>query len=345
VRKIFLLFLSLIFVLNQLPAYAAEYQSGARCNKVNQTVSLNGLQFKCIKSGNKLTWIKKKLLDKPAKNVIVRYPEALSVQKILDSSNFKNFNKKITAQWYFEDTNDVNAAYWTKLGLENALKLYGSLGFDLTDPTIFIPDNEQWLRDSIAGIGCGLRSYLDSLGWVEPCNDGKLLIVVRSYHSIKYGSKPEEFEFQHVIAHEYFHQIQYSLLTNQHYPIPIWMIEGAAHFFSSLAFYSWNTNRNYETHLDYLLKHTQNYYLDCLNIDLSAIPFDGTWDQRKCGYSKGSKATEYLVAKYGVTAYIQMLKLSRVESFENAFQSTTGQSLQDFYADVEVFLRQQGWSQ
>ena len=346
-RRKLLIVLLLICILNQLPAYASAPKSGAKCNKVNQTVSLNGLQFKCIKNGSKLTWVKKKLLDKATTNPIVRYPEALSVQKMLDSSNFKNLGQQITAQWFFEDKIDVNAVYWTKAGLENALKLYGSLGFELVNPTVFIPDSEKWLKDSITGIGCSLNNYSETLGWVMAgaCPDDKMLIVARSYKSVKYGTKLSEFEFQHVLAHEYFHQIQYSLHTNQHYPIPIWIIEGAAHFFSSLAFYSWNSNVNYETHLDYLLKGMRNdYYKECFSVSLSTIPSDGTWDQRRCGYSKGSKATEYLVAKYGVTAYIQMLKLTRVESFENAFQSTTGQSLQDFYAEVEVFLKQQGWS-
>jgi V8-like Glu-specific endopeptidase len=102
----------------------AKFQPNLRqqitCVKGKLSKIVTGVNPKCPRG------YKKKILDKPATNVIVRYPEALSVQKILDLSNFKNLNQQITAQWFFEDKNDVNAVYWTKLGLENALKLLKS---------------------------------------------------------------------------------------------------------------------------------------------------------------------------------------------------------------------------
>jgi len=51
-----------------------------------------------------------------------------------------------------------------------------------------------------------------------------------------------------------------------------------------------------------------------------------------------------LIANYGVNAYVEILKLSRVQSFESAFQVATGKSLADFYAETEIFLKQQKWS-
>lgn len=339
------------------PVWAKSLE-GAPCNKLNITTKASNQVFVCTKKGKKLSWVQKQQMSKAASEESHRYPEALQIQKILDAANASAKTNGAQFDFLFQDpppqstsssTNTQQAEpsnfYWTKKGLTEAADFYSQLGLPISNASILVFQDPGWANKQLASFGC-LTNESPAAGWFVPesfCADHRTRIF-----SIDWRSEGRisilGIEFQHILAHEYFHQIQFSLLSDQHNPIPTWMIEGGAHFFSSLAFSTWNKQNPYEFWLDELV-HTQSSggYEQCLNVDYSKIT-NGLWEVRRCAYSKGAKAVEKLIANYGVNAYVEILKLSRVQSFESAFQVATGKSLADFYAETEIFLKQQKWS-
>lgn len=339
------------------PVWAKSLE-GASCNKLNITTKANNQVFICTKKGKKLSWVQKQQMTKAASEESHRYPEALEIQKILDATNasaktngaqfdflFQNPPPQSTSSSTTTQQAEPSSFYWTKKGLTEASDFYSQLGLPISDASILVFQDQAWANKELSSLGCQPHE-MPTDGWFVPeslCADHRTRIV-----SIDWRVRPEisilGIEFQHILAHEYFHQIQFSLLSDQHNPIPTWMIEGGAHFFSSLAFSTWNKQKPYEFWLEELL-HTQSSggYEQCLNVDYSKV-IDGPWDVRRCAYSKGAKAVEKLIANYGVNAYVEILKLSRVQSFASAFQVATGKSLADFYAETDEFLKQQKWS-
>ena len=353
---LFFSIISLFIHLSLFPANAAV-KAGSACKTAGLNSTISGKTFTCVKSGKKLVW-DKGVKVKPVNtskneainqnsNKVTRYAEALVIQKLISNAQQNNSATSVNAKWIYEGNTSEEVTKATEKGLLESSKFYAQLGFTSESIKIFVTRNESWLRDQMLENKCTLNSYLDSLGWYAPysCQDGSSYIVSRHWSSISLPGGLQGLAFQHVLAHEYFHLIQQTYGGRYGNVAPIWFWEGGAHFYSVLAYSDWNKNQNYENWLDYLLKDWRDdTYQPCKPIKIQDIPNTGSWELRRCGYSKGAKAVEFFVSKYGFEKYKQILIQLSNDNFSSAFEKTTGQDLIGFYSDVDKFLASQGWN-
>ncbi|MEN9542637.1 MAG: hypothetical protein RL239_290 [Actinomycetota bacterium] len=338
-----LAFLNLSFTPSQS---APPPKAGSICQKSGSSKTNQGIKYTCIKDGKKLVWKRVKESTKESVKTKPRYLEALEVQKQIDKALVTELSAQPRVNWYFQSNLSSQVIDDTKLGLEKAIIFFSRLGFATNDAFVFVADNEKSLRSLIGKAGCSLTQYLPAMGFIsgDSCPDGRFVIAAQSYPSLKLGTGIKEFEFQHILAHEYAHQLQFELIGNNTAQVPTWMIEGGAQFLSSVAFYSWNSDSNYEDHLFYITTLWRwDSWTSCTKVRVQDVPRRGQFEELKCGYSKGAKAVEFLVAKYGFSGYREILRNSSNKTFETAFQDTTGDSLESFYKELEVFLKSQGW--
>lgn len=333
--------------LSLTPSQSAQPpKSGSVCKKAGITKTVQGVKYECIKNDKRLVWKKVKDSPKESAKAKPRYPEAIEVQKEIDKAFATELSSQPKVTWYFQSNLSSKVIEDTKLGLEKAIAFFNKLGFATNDAFVFVADNEKALRALIGTAGCSLTQYNPAWGFisVNSCPDGRVILAAQSYPSMKLGTDIKDFEFQHVLAHEYAHQLQFELHGRTSAQIPTWMIEGGAQFLSSVAYYSWNLNRNYEDHLFYITTLWRwNSWASCTRVRVQDVPRFGQYEEIRCGYSKGAKAVEFLVAKYGFHGYREILRNSSNKTFEAAFLEATGNSLESFYQELEVFLKSQGW--
>ena len=342
------IFLTIALTLSQTPTQSATPpKAGTVCTKAGSSKIFQGKKYLCIKSGKKLVWNKGKKVLQAQTDAKSRYKEALQVQAYIDLAMTNSSSSQPKINWYFQPTLSTKTIDGTKLGLENAITLYNKLGFTTNETTVFVAENESTLRSLIRTADCSLDQYNSAWGFISfnSCPNNRVILTARSFSSLKLGTYIEDFEYQHVLAHEYAHQLQFELHGRTPTRIPTWMIEGGAQFLTSVAYASWNQNRNYEDHLFYITAiWRSDTWLPCIKVRVQDVPLSGSYDERKCGYSKGAKAVEFLVSKYGFKGYMDILRNSSSNSFESAFQMATGDNLQSFYEQLDVFLKSQGWN-
>ena len=355
--KVILIFA--IFTFGTMPQVQAANSPkiGAKCTKIGLTQISKTVALICAKKGSKKIWINfqvEKKIDIPFSS---RSEVALKIQKLMDESQNNISANPYLIEWKFEDISELPGAEFstapkvkdivssTKTGLENAMKFYSRIGFETPKTEIYIFQNQSWANNQLQEMTCS-RYDAPTAGWFVPksyCRDAQARIVGIDWRKL-YGLRLSSIQFQHILAHEYMHQIQSEAMGGEFYSLPLWFSEGGAHLFSSLAFSTWNKNGDYEAWLDILIR-DQNMggYLECIDSDYSKI-YNGPWETKKCAYSKGAKAVEYFVAKFGTAKYLEIFKGLRSKSFEQTFLDVTQEKLDDFLKEAEVYLISQGWS-
>jgi hypothetical protein len=197
------------------------------------------------------------------------------------------------------------------------------------------------------------RDYLPSrAGFFLPntCPNGNGVVTAYIWDIDKWDING--FDFQSILAHEYFHQIQQIANKNLgNANFPRWFWEGGAVFFSGIAYASWNPSMKYEEVLT--SNFSGNKYGSVLDepcrkasiqelSDLSTPP-----PRQSCAYSKGAMLAELFVAKYGVAKYIQIIKENRdydYRNFGSVFREVTKDDLNNFYDEALEFLKNRGWN-
>jgi hypothetical protein len=338
---------------------ASSPKIGSKCTKIGLTQISKTFTYTliCAKKGNKKVWIKYEVEKKIEIPISLRSEVAIKIQKIIDESQNSVPGEPVSIEWKFEDISELPGAEFstapkvkdiissTKAGLENAIKFYSSIGFETPTTQIYIFQDQNWANNQLQEITC-LRNATPTMGWFVPksfCRDGKARIFGMDWRKLN-GLRSSSIQFQHTLAHEYMHQIQSEAMGGNFFPLPLWFSEGGANFFSSLAYSTWNKNVNYEAWLDILIRDRNlGGYWECISSDYSKI-FNGTWETKKCAYSKGSKAVEYFVSKFGTAKYLEVFKGMKSKSFEQAFLEVTQENLMDFLKETEIYLISQGWS-
>jgi len=338
---------------------ASSPKIGSKCTKIGLTQISKTFTYTliCAKKGNKKAWIRYEVDKKSDVPIPTRSEVALKVQKIIDKSQKNLSAEPVSIEWKFEDISELPGAEGstapkvkdvlssTKAGLENAIKFYASIGFETPKAEIYIFQDQNWANNQLQEKTCS-RYDAPTAGWFVPksfCRDAQARIVGIDWRKLN-GLRLSSIQFQHILAHEYMHQIQSEAMGGEFFSIPLWFSEGGAHLFSSLAYSTWNKNGNYEVWLDVLIRsESSGEYWNCINSDYSKI-MNGPWETKKCAYSKGSKAVEYFVAKFGTVKYLEVFTTMRSKSFEQAFLDVTQENLEDFLKETEIYLISQGWS-
>jgi hypothetical protein len=276
---------------------------------------------------------------------------ALVIQKILNEAekNPKTFNGNVT--WVFQGYTSPEVEAATKRGLINGINLYTKLGFKTTNALVFNARDMTWLKSQLTEYGCKYGDLPNYAGFYiqDPCQNGNGAITAQHYDIENPREGLDGILFNHVLSHEYFHQIQEQLGVGVYLRTPLWFWEGGAQFFTLLAYSSWNTDRYYEQWSDYWFGGGMwDAKSSCKAINIFDLQNSDYGPDRHCGYSKGLIMTEFLISSFGTTQYqniISEMALFPSLNFSQAFQKVTGADLQTFYSSAQVFLKSRGWDQ
>lgn len=240
----------------------------------------------------------------------------------------------------------------TKRSLLNALPVYKKLGFKITDGLILVARDIDWVKKELLRNQCNNnRPIPERPGFYygNTCKDGNGAMTSTHADSENYFEGLDGLYFNHVIPHEYFHQIQEQSTTLGNGDFPKWFWEGSAQFFANQAWSSWNTNRTY-------LEWYQHWWRDIrpdmgpsackdATIETMSNP-SGIGIQSLCAYSKGQLIVEYLVFKHGLERYRSLYTANTTNDWRNfniVFKKVTGQELSDFYVEAQNFITKRGW--
>ena len=350
----FLSILSLSLSLPPIPAHSAT-KAGAKCTKAGIKSVAGGKTFTCIKSGKKLTWNKGVQLAKPnpiSSSTSFSDEVSLKINQIRNEA-LKNAVEDNSIQTFiFQNGATQEVESKTKRSLLNALPVYKKLGFNTTDGLILVAKDINWLKQELLQNQCNnSRPIPDRPGFYygSTCKNGNGAITSVHWESEKFADGLDGLYFNHVIPHEYFHQIQEQLTTLGNGDFPKWFWEGSAQFFTNQAWSSWNTKSTY-------LEWYQHWWGDlrpdlgpnaCKSATIEAMSNpSGTGTESICAYSKGQLIVEYLVYKYGMDKYRSLYTANTNNDWKNfniVFKKVTGEELSIFYESAQEFIIKRGW--
>jgi hypothetical protein len=275
---------------------------------------------------------------------------ALAIQKILNEAgeNPKTFNGNVT--WVFQGYTSPEVEAATKRGLINGITLYTKLGFKTTNALVFNARDMTWLKSQLTEYGCKYGALGEYAGFyvAQTCIDGNGANTARHYDTENQREGLEGILFNHILSHEYFHQLQDQYSKGIGYGrTPLWFWEGGAQFFTLLAYSSWNKDRFYEQWFDHWFDNLWGGKSACGSVNVYELEDISYGPDRHCGYSKGSLIVELFVSSYGVVGYQKILsEMSMPDTtFSQAFQKVTSTDLISFYSSAQVFLKSRGWDQ
>ncbi len=353
-----------------LPASGATKPSGA-CKVKGQSRIFESERYVCTKSGNKLKWVKRlsnsaqaqNQSQKPSSQVLPIFPivpsENLELDEVSKTINqirttvlSQNFQFSGTLTFKFQGATSFDVEVKTKRSIENAIPVFGKFGFEVTDGTFLIARDMSWLRNELALLNCKYGSLPERPGFYVPntCESGNGVVTSVHWEAEKFGDGLDGLYFNHVLPHEYFHQIQQKMTPFGNADFPKWFWEGSAQFFTNQAWSTWNTKRSYTSWYEH-------WWTDlrpdlgpkvCKNVSIEMMANPSTPGiEGVCAYSKGQLVVEYLVYKYGLEKYRALYKENNVAYWPNfniVFKKVTGDELNDFYVEAQKFLESRGWA-
>jgi hypothetical protein len=356
---------------------------GASCKKFKQVLTVGDNKFTCIKFGKKLVWSRAVVVTKPipapspfpgatstptpapssaptptasstqSSAKVIRDSVALAVQKILNkaASSTAKFSGKVT--WDFTGNPSPVEKQGTIDGFMNSINSYTKLGIPTSDTILINVDSMDSLYAELTKYHCSFSK--DKLptraGFFLPnnCDGGQGVVTAFIWDVDKWPV--DSFDFQTILTHEYFHQIQQLENRNMgNANFPKWFWEGGAVFFSGLSYSSWNTKKSYEEYLQE--NFSGEIYKSVLDEPCRKATIEELSDintptpKQSCAYSKGAMLVEYFVSCYGVDKYLKIIRENFDPDWHNfgkVFKSVTNVNLDDFYKDASMFLTSRGW--
>ena len=354
-NKKLIAFLSIFFVSLLLTPVNASVKAGTKCTKVGTKSVVGNKTFTCIKSGKRMIWNKGVTSGLPSqKPSKPQYSDEVSskINQIrMEALKSETVDNSIQT-FIFQDGATQEIDNKTKRSLLNALPIYKKLGFITTDGLILVAKDINWVKQELLRNQCNNgRPIPDRPGFYygNTCKNGNGAITSVHWESEKYADGLDGLYFNHVIPHEYFHQIQEQLTTFGNGDFPKWFWEGSAQFFTNQAWSSWNTKNTY-------IEWYQHWWGDlrpdlgpsaCKNATIEAMSNpSGTGIESICAYSKGQLIVEYLVYKYGLEKYRSLYTTNTTNDWRNfniVFKKATGEDLSVFYIEAQEFIRKRGW--
>ena len=349
-----------------LPAIASGKQ-GTPCKKLGHTSIYSGKKYTCVQSGKKLVWNQVINIKKPTTNATPS-PTPTPSPLIPPSQTEDDVSKKVNQIrievlqkptstipnliFLFQGATSSEIESKTKRSLLNAVAVYKKFGFNTTDGLILVARDIDWVKQELLKNQCNNgKSIPDRPGFYygRTCKDGNGVVTSVHWEAEKFSDGLDGLYFNHVIPHEYFHQIQEQLTAFGNADFPKWFWEGSAQFFTNQAWTSWNDTYSY---LDWYHHWWTNLRPDlgpisCKNATISLMSDPGTPGvEGICAYSKGQLIVEYLVSKYGLEKYRKLYienSISGWMNFNIVFRKVTGEDLVSFYTEAEQFVKSRGW--
>lgn len=345
---------------------AQKVTAGSKCQVFKQKVSYLDKTFTCIKSGKKLVWNKGVVTVQPNPLPVTNptpTPTPLisplrtkdEISKKIDQIRIEAVQKPSSTNpnlvFLFQGDTSSEIEFKTKRSLINAIPVYEKLGFKVTDALILVARDMTWLKQELDLQGCiyGVLPPRPGFYVTNPCKSGNGAVTSVHWEAEKFSDGLDGLYFNHVIPHEYFHQIQQQLTPFGNGDFPKWFWEGSAQFFTNQAWTNWNDSYSY---LDWYHHWWTNLRPDlgpsaCKNATINLMSDPSTPGvEGVCAYSKGQLIVEYLVSKYGLDKYRKLYSLNSSPGWANfniVFRNVTGDELTNFYKEAEEFVQSRGW--
>ena len=344
--------LSILISLASLPAHSAT-KAGAKCTKIGIKSVVGEKTFTCIKSGKKLIWNKGALINPKPSPAPYQDSTSVKIDSIRNDAIKNSSTDSSSHVFIFQNGASQEIESKTKRSLLNAVPIYNKLGFNTTDSLILVARDMDWLKKELGNNNCFNPNPIpDRPGFYfggRTCKNGNGAVTSYHWESEKFSDGLDGLYFNHVIPHEYFHQIQQQLISYRGGEYPKWFWEGSAQFFTNQAWTTWNPKRTYIEWYNYWWGDLRPDLgpTACKNatIDYMSDP-SNSGTESVCAYSKGQLIVEYLVSKYGLDKY-RSLYTSNMDpnwrNFKIVFRQVTGEELSDFYVEAQEFMTKRGW--
>jgi hypothetical protein len=385
-RKIALGVLVLIS-LAMLPSSAANApKAGASCKKIGTTTTVNGKKFTCVKSGKKLIWNKGVKVSVPRPSATptpaasptptvtatptppvtpTPTPEAkpfipwsvdVTAKQVSDAAqkSFRDWaaaqaGKPVDHQFFIQDGVFPNRAKSLAAADKTGTQLFSQ--FFSTKSITVIGRTEEWVVQKLNSLGGNFNScsinYVPGLDycWDAQSLQGMVVLTDMAFNPSNLG-----IDGSSLLAHEYFHLIQYQLSNSARkhtirdgsaataHLFPAWFAEGTAEFagfsIATLAMDSeyWQGRE---------LMNTYGIGDPAANrnalVDAEIRTYTGTQPNGPVNpYMIGRTATEYLVASAGFQAMLDIwLTFKETKNFEKSFEKAIGITKDEFYEKFE----------
>jgi hypothetical protein len=355
---------ALVVVLALLPisaVSATKVTPGSSCKTVKQKVVYLNKVYTCTQVGKKKVWSKGVAVVKetpvPTPTPTPTPTKAVDdVQKVIDeirnAALSQPYANPVKVEYVFQSPTSIEVETKTKRSLDKAIPVYSKLGFPVTDGLVIVAKDDNWLREELIRNGCRVSfAFPQSTGFyvAKSCTSGNGALVSRHWDVMKFSDGLDGLYFNHTIPHEYFHQIQSTLIGSGNPQFPKWFGEGSAQFFTNQAWVTWNPQKSYPdwfTHWWTELNPTYGPKL-CKSVSIKMMSdYSTPGAEGVCAYSKGQMVVEYLVYKYGLTKFRELHlpeNYTNGRDFEQAFKALTNDDLNSFYLEADIFMKQRGW--
>lgn len=366
-RLVPLLFFALLAF--SIPAHPAPAISpGASCAKKDDVKKFQGKSYKCVKKSSRLAWelITKKnttLNSVDLSNVNFDSSKFLSIKPWSEDLNSKSLSdaaQKAFIEWAKSQKGSKNHLYIAQKGTpsnrqeilrkadELGSRLFSSLLSERT-LTVVGKDNE-WVKNQLNSNGGKYQKCAGSSGnlGLGYCLDNGPSHGYVVNLDVKYDSRNPGSDGGALLAHEYFHLVQWGIAGTYRAPyikskdpestklFPAWFIEGSADFVGfSVAALSQGSQYwdGYQAMWQYAPAEPQNNRNRIEDYELR------TGEDNKTPtypYTVGRIAIEYLVASVGFQKVIDILReFNKTRDFEKSFESAVGISKNSFYEKFE----------
>jgi len=378
----------LVFIsLAMLPSSAANApKAGAPCKKVGTTTTANGKKFTCVKSGKKLIWNKGVKVSVPRPSATptpaasptptvtatptpsvtpTPTPEAkpfipwsadVTAKQVSDAAqkSFRDWaaaqaGKPVDHQFFIQDGVLPNRAKSLAAADKTGTQLFSQ--FFSTKSITVIGRTEEWVVQKLNSLGGNFNScsinYVPGLDycWDAQSLQGMVVLTDAAFNPSDLGGDGSS-----LLAHEYFHLIQYQLSNSARkhtirdgsaataHLFPAWFAEGTAEFagfsIAALAMDSqyWQGRAAMNTYGIGDPTANRNAL-----VDAEIRTYTGTQPNGPVNpYMIGRTATEYLVASAGFQAMLDVwLTFKETKNFEKSFEKAIGITKEEFYEKFE----------
>lgn len=375
-----------LMLLSILPASSANVpKAGASCSKQGAVQTFKSVKYTCIKSGRKLVWNKgvkvvsrskpSAAAGKPATPTPIETPAPVATpvpvvtptpfipwstdvtaRQVSDAAQ-KNFrawaaaqaNKPVDHQFFIQDGVFPNRAKSLAAADKTGTQLFSQ--FFSTKSITVIGRTEEWVVQKLNSLGGNFNScsinYVPGLDfcWDAQSFQGMVVLTDAVFNPSDLGGDGSS-----LLAHEYFHLVQYQLSNSaRKYTIrdgsaatahlfPAWFAEGTAEFagfsIATLAMDSeyWQGRAVMNTYGIGDPAANRNALVDAEIRTYSGTQPNGPVNP----YMIGRTATEYLVASAGFQAMLDVwLTFKETKNFEKSFVKATGITKDEFYEKFE----------
>lgn len=329
---------ALLLLISAPSAAHAANLPGGNCSPLGKTITLNGNQFKCVKSGKAQIWVAPAAQLSSIDQKLEAISDAVKV-KLQSAKSQVDLSLNIDSvlkdsQWSKDSIASIPTAnkLLAVLGVKpiNQQKIYISWGGEYKNQ--FTPSYCQW--PSGGGL-CGQTGILFA--------DLKWFADSYGYNGVEapYKWEMDRFTITANLPHEIGHYGQEESAadvgnTDYWKYDPGWLREGVAEYFKLLSS-AYDNKVSYKQLHDIYLKNSGSQRCTKFSLlDMSTENFNSDG----CEYSKGLFAAELLVSKTGRVESIYDMERTIGTDTASIFQKAYGFSLTSFCKEVDAYFAQ-----